>query len=113
MLSEHWAQHPSDALALYRGLDALPRTHRDLFRVAGLRVLVLERAGHSADFERVLRSRPHLAANRSAIDFVSGAVASNASSTRVREALAAGRSIAGMVPAAVAAILDREGLYRQ
>lgn len=111
-LREIRAAAPDDALALYRGVDALRKTHRGLFDVEGLRVLVLDREGDPARFEAVVAAHEPLRRNRARLDYRAGAFAHAGSSTAVRAAVAAGQPLDGLVPPAVAACIAAAGLYR-
>ena len=105
-------QYPEDELVLLRGLDALHKTHHKLFRIPGLRVLVVHRDTGKRGFDKVLSRHPHLEANRSRLEYLGEAVQFPLSSTEVRCAVREGRSIEALVPPGVAAIIQTQGLYR-
>ena len=103
---------PGDDLLLLRSLDSLPKTHKKLFAIAGLRVLVLDREGFGKSFKQVLAGKRHLQAFRSRIQYMEGAFQNPISSTQVRRAVAAGQPLDRLVPPAVATIIRERGLYR-
>ena len=104
--------YPEDELVILRGLDALPKTHHNLFRIPGLRVLVVHRDKENRTFDQLLAKHPHLEANRERIDYIGESFRSPVSSTEVRRAVRESRSIVSMVPPEVAAIILDRGLYR-
>jgi nicotinate (nicotinamide) nucleotide adenylyltransferase len=105
-------EYPEDELVLLRGLDALPRTHHRLFRIPGLRVLVLPRDTAKGSFDEIVNRHPHLEANRARLDYVPEGFQCALSSTAVRLAVREGRPVDTLVPAGVAAIIQAQGLYR-
>jgi nicotinate-nucleotide adenylyltransferase len=107
------AIYPEDELVILRSLDSLPRTHHRLFRIAGLRVLVVHRGEAHSRFEDILRRIPHLGVNRGRIDFVEAdQFKFDLSSTEIRNAVRQRRPITDMVPAKVAKIIEDRNLYR-
>lgn len=102
---------PDDDLVVYRGVDALKKTHRDFFTIPRLHVLVLDRSGSSASFDAVVSREPQLDANRDLIDYRQGEFDHAASSSKVRRKVAAGKPIADLVPTAVEKIIEERGLY--
>ncbi|HOU94964.1 MAG TPA: nicotinate-nucleotide adenylyltransferase [Polyangiaceae bacterium] len=101
---------PDDELHLLRGADALPRTHRRLFAIEGLRVLVVDRAGASA-LETLLSAHPHLAQHRDRIDHDAG-FSHPLSASEVRRRVAAGEPLDALVPPRVAELIAARGMYR-
>jgi len=99
------AERPGDELWLLIGEDSLDElAHwREPERIASLaRLAVYRRSGAAG------RVDPRFAGR---VEFVEGPRV-DISSREIRERLAAGRRVAGFVPAAVLAIIAREGLYR-
>ena len=110
-LREIRAARPDDLLVLFRGLDALNRTHRRLFNDPGLQILVLDRADSKARFEQILLKKPHLNVNRDRIWYAQGAFSHPASSTKIRHAVLTGGEARDLVPGAVADYIQDKGLY--
>jgi len=106
-LRERW---PEDQLSLFRGEDALRRTHRKLFKIRGLRIQLLRRAGAVPAEETIARSST-LNRCRDRID-LDHHFSLTLSSTAVRRAIQVGRSTVGMLPEAVARLILERGLYR-
>ncbi|MBU0552878.1 nicotinate-nicotinamide nucleotide adenylyltransferase [Myxococcota bacterium] len=99
---------PQRPITLFRGLDALPKTHRAHFEIPDLRVLVVDRAGSGLDFEAILRAKPHLAAHRARIDYLPAAFEDPRSSTALR---AGEISWLEGVPEAALKLIYAYGLY--
>ena len=112
-LNEIREQYPDDELYLYRGLDALRKTHRDLFKIRGLKVLILDREGFADKYERVVASRRQLRENRDRLQYLAGQFRNSYSSTAVRKAVKEGGEIDEMVPPGVARIIREYGLYKE
>lgn len=102
------ARYPDEPISVFRGLDALHKTHRDHFQIPDLRILVVDREGVSLDFEQILRRKRHLQANRGRIDYLGRAFQDPLSATALRAGEAA---LEAGVPAAVYAIIRARGLY--
>ena len=104
-------KYPDSQLALYRGLDSLHRTHRDRFTLPNLIVLALDRKGFDLSYEQVLARHRKFEHVTDRIAYVGDAFVDELSSTQVREAVANGQPIEGMVPAAVEKMIRERGLY--
>ncbi|MDP6545247.1 MAG: adenylyltransferase/cytidyltransferase family protein [Phycisphaerae bacterium] len=107
-LSERYSD---SQLVLYRGLDALHRTHRDCFALPNLFVLVLDRKGFNRTLEQVVARHRRLEPVMERIIYLGDAFADDLSSTQVRDAMGRGNPIAGMVPRAVEELIRKHGLY--
>lgn len=88
----------------------LPTWHEPDRLLELARVAVAPRAGHPAPTRAWLRRR---AGDRSARVVAIEAALPDVSASDIRRRVAAGRSIAGLVPPAVAAWIDDHGLYRE
>ena len=99
------AREPASEFVVVLGTDAAARvpTWRDGGAcLAEVRVVIVDRPGSAApDPDGVLRDARRIEVTQVGV-----------SSTEIRHRVAAGRSIAYLVPAAVHRLIDREGLYR-
>jgi len=104
-------QYPDSQLVLYRGLDALHRTHRRCFALGNLFVLVLDRKGFKGTFEQVVARHRKLEPVRERLIYMADAFVNDLSSTQVRNAVSEGNPVTGMVSPAVEKLIEKHGLY--
>ncbi|BBM86563.1 nicotinate (nicotinamide) nucleotide adenylyltransferase [Candidatus Uabimicrobium amorphum] len=104
-------ENPHSQLALFRGLDALHRVHRQCFQLANMVVIAVPRKGFELSFAEMIARHSKLQQFNERIIYKDDIVCGDLSSTQIRQAVAEGQSIDDMVPSAVQDIIKREGLY--
>jgi nicotinate-nucleotide adenylyltransferase len=106
------ARHPSHEFTLLLGADAARRIrewHRAADLLARERFLIVNRTGAAALDEDELRALGYVPQRTQRIQIDSPDV----SATEIRRRAAEGEDISGLVPSAVAAIIEQRALYRR